>query len=54
MGRYIIRRLLQAIPLLFICSLVLFVLMEEMGHANWGWTSPFMCNMPSGWWVTTG
>jgi peptide/nickel transport system permease protein len=31
MSRYIIRRLLQAIPLLFIISLVLFVLMQNMG-----------------------
>ena len=31
MTRYIIRRLLQAIPLLFIISLVLFVLMQKMG-----------------------
>jgi len=31
MTRYIIRRLLQAIPLLFIISLVLFVLMQNMG-----------------------
>jgi len=31
MSRYIIRRLLQAIPLLFIISLVLFVLMMSMG-----------------------
>jgi peptide/nickel transport system permease protein len=31
MIRYIIRRLLQAIPLLFIISLVLFLLMENMG-----------------------
>lgn len=31
MTRYIIRRLLQAIPLLFFISLVLFVLMENMG-----------------------
>lgn len=31
MTRYIIRRLLQAIPLLFIVSLVLFVLMQNMG-----------------------
>jgi peptide/nickel transport system permease protein len=31
MSRYIIRRLLQAIPLLFIVSIVLFVLMQFMG-----------------------
>lgn len=31
MTRYIIRRLLQAIPLLFLISLVLFVLMQNMG-----------------------
>ncbi len=31
MTRYIIRRLLQAIPLLFIISLVLFILMQNMG-----------------------
>ena len=31
MTRYIIRRLLQAIPLLFIISLVLFLLMQSMG-----------------------
>jgi peptide/nickel transport system permease protein len=31
MTRYIIRRLLQAIPLLFIISLILFFLMENMG-----------------------
>ena len=31
MRRYIIRRLLQAIPLLFIISVLLFVLMSEMG-----------------------
>ncbi len=31
MGRYIIRRLLQAIPLLFIISVILFVLMQNMG-----------------------
>jgi peptide/nickel transport system permease protein len=31
MGRYIIRRLLQAIPLLFIISIVLFVLMQNIG-----------------------
>lgn len=31
MSRYIIRRLLQAIPLLFIISLVLFVLMQNVG-----------------------
>jgi peptide/nickel transport system permease protein len=31
MGRYIVRRLLQAIPLLFIISLVLFILMQNMG-----------------------
>jgi peptide/nickel transport system permease protein len=31
MTRYIIRRLLQAIPLLFIISLVLFVLMQSVG-----------------------
>jgi len=31
MTRYIIRRLLQAIPLLFIISLVLFLLMQNMG-----------------------
>jgi peptide/nickel transport system permease protein len=31
MTRYIIRRLLQAIPLLFIISLILFVLMQNMG-----------------------
>ncbi|OIO90974.1 MAG: hypothetical protein AUK03_12135 [Anaerolineae bacterium CG2_30_64_16] len=31
MTRYIIRRLLQAIPLLFVISLVLFVLMQNMG-----------------------
>lgn len=31
MTRYIIRRLLQAIPLLFVISLVLFILMQNMG-----------------------
>ena len=31
MSRYVIRRLLQAIPLLFIISLVLFVLMRASG-----------------------
>jgi peptide/nickel transport system permease protein len=31
MTRYIIRRLLQAIPLLFIISLVIFILMQNMG-----------------------
>ena len=31
MTRYIIRRLLQAIPLLFFISLVLFILMQNMG-----------------------
>jgi len=31
MGRYIVRRLLQAIPLLFIISIILFVLMQNMG-----------------------
>lgn len=31
MTRYILRRLLQAIPLLFVISLVLFVLMQNMG-----------------------
>jgi peptide/nickel transport system permease protein len=31
MTRYIIRRLLQAIPLLFLISLVLFIMMENMG-----------------------
>ncbi len=31
MGRYIVRRLLQAIPLLFLISLILFVLMQNMG-----------------------
>ena len=31
MTRYIIRRLLQAIPLLLIISIVLFVLMQNMG-----------------------
>jgi peptide/nickel transport system permease protein len=31
MGRYVIRRLLQAIPLLFIISIILFVLSVEMG-----------------------
>jgi len=31
MTRYIVRRLLQAIPLLLIISLILFVLMQEMG-----------------------
>ena len=31
MGRYIVRRLLQAIPLLFIISLIVFVLTSEMG-----------------------
>lgn len=31
MGRYVVRRLLQAIPLLFLISLVLFVLMQNMG-----------------------
>ncbi len=31
MSRYIIRRLLQALPLLFIISVVLFVLMQNMG-----------------------
>ncbi len=31
MGRYIIRRLLQAVPLLFLISLVLFVLMQASG-----------------------
>ncbi len=31
MTRYIIRRLLQAIPLLFIISMVIFILMQNMG-----------------------
>jgi peptide/nickel transport system permease protein len=31
MGRYVIRRLLQAIPLLFIVSIILFLLMQNMG-----------------------
>lgn len=31
MGRYVIRRLLQAIPLLFIISIILFLLMQNMG-----------------------
>jgi len=31
MSRYIIRRLLQAIPLLFFVSIILFVLMGQMG-----------------------
>ena len=31
MTRYIIRRMLQAIPLLFIISIILFILMENMG-----------------------
>ncbi len=31
MTRYIIRRLLQAVPLVFIISIVLFVLMQNMG-----------------------
>ncbi len=31
MTRYIIRRLLQAIPLLFIISLIIFILMQNMG-----------------------
>jgi len=31
MGRYIIRRFLQAIPLLFFVSLVLFILLQNMG-----------------------
>lgn len=31
MGRYVIRRLLQAIPLLLIISIILFVLMQNMG-----------------------
>lgn len=31
MGKYIIRRLLQAVPLLFIISVILFVLMQNMG-----------------------
>jgi peptide/nickel transport system permease protein len=31
MGRYVVRRLLQAIPLLFIISLILFVLMRNAG-----------------------
>ncbi|HEX6383182.1 MAG TPA: ABC transporter permease [Anaerolineae bacterium] len=31
MGRYIIRRLLQAIPLLFLISVILFILMQNMG-----------------------
>ena len=31
MTRYIIRRLLQAIPLLFVISLALFVLMQSTG-----------------------
>lgn len=31
MGRYIIRRLLQAIPLLFFISIILFALMQNMG-----------------------
>ncbi|OGO33141.1 MAG: hypothetical protein A2Z16_11425 [Chloroflexi bacterium RBG_16_54_18] len=31
MSRYIIRRLLQAIPLLFIISMILFILMQNMG-----------------------
>ena len=31
MTRYIVRRILQAIPLLFLISLVLFILMQNMG-----------------------
>ena len=31
MTRYVIRRLLQAIPLLFFVSIILFVLMGQMG-----------------------
>ncbi|RPI27340.1 MAG: ABC transporter permease, partial [Chloroflexota bacterium] len=31
MTRYILRRVLQAIPLLFLISLVLFILMQNMG-----------------------
>lgn len=31
MSRYILRRFLQAIPLLFIISLILFLLMQQMG-----------------------
>ena len=31
MTRYIIRRLLQAIPLLFLISLIIFLLMQSMG-----------------------
>jgi len=31
MTRYILRRLLQAIPLLFIISVILFILMMNMG-----------------------
>src|SRR5512137_1080787 len=31
MGRYIVRRFLQAIPLLFIISIALFVLMQNIG-----------------------
>jgi peptide/nickel transport system permease protein len=31
MGRYIVRRLLQAIPLLFVISLILFILLQNIG-----------------------
>jgi peptide/nickel transport system permease protein len=31
MGRYIIRRLLQAIPLLFIISIIIFLLLQNSG-----------------------
>ena len=31
MGRYIVRRILQGIPLLFIISIILFLLMQNMG-----------------------
>ncbi|MFO7664710.1 MAG: ABC transporter permease, partial [Chloroflexota bacterium] len=31
MSRYIVKRILQAIPLLFIVSIILFVLMQYMG-----------------------
>ena len=39
MGRYIIRRLLQAIPLLFIISIVIFLLLQSSGDplATIGW-----------------
>jgi len=39
MTRYIIRRLLQAIPLLFIISVVLFVLMQNMGDPIAVWNT---------------